>query len=536
MPCSLSLSRARRAGVEAQGEGARAPLERETEPKKSESRCFTFLVVSFSLSSSRHTMQHFAAANTRTQRERRTQPAQQQYDFMDSDSEDDDEAPPRRGAGAGGAGGRLRPVGDAQAAAAGAPRDAAAVVEDIKQAVSRSLRQSSQREWGLVDEVTIEREKKKKKRERGIRSIRPGRLVLTFFSSKPRHTTTKQKQTYDQLLENLLSVGESLKLAGAPHDAVIGAAEKLLAVQRGSLRRSTALLLEAQDYNPSRFVAGNGENEEPAAAAAAGAGGAGDATDFAAKLSADAAGGRSGRRRARAREARSEASGCGDGSDDGSDDSVGGADEAEALCTRARDALADLRQQEDRLNELRGFAPEQQRRRRARGDDDEVMEVRGGDAGGGAGAGRDGTMAGARNARCPLTTKLLAEIDDPVEDAGGFVYERAVIEGYVLSETAKRSFGGGRRGGATAAMPAPGAAASEYRADVVARATSEGVLAPVAGTNHMVSLGTLRPARRLLRELAARRARAAAAGGGGWGGRGEEGAGAGAYADIDISL
>jgi hypothetical protein len=82
-------------------------------------------------------------------------------------------------------------------------------------------------------------------------------------------------------------------------------------------------------------------------------------------------------------------------------------------------------------------------------------------------------------------------------------------------------------------MPAPGAAASEYRADVVARATSEGVLAPVAGTNHMVSLGTLRPARRLLRELAARRARAAAAGGGG---RGEEGAGAGAYADIDISL
>lgn len=481
-------------------------------------------------------MQHLAAAKTRTLRERRTQPAQQQYEFMDSDSEDDDEAPPRRGTGAGGAGGRLRPVGDAQAAAAGAPRDAAAVVEDIKQAVSRSLRQSFQREWGLVDEVTIEREKKKK-REAFVQFDRDVSFSLFFFLTSTHHHQTKNiKQTYDQLLENLLSVGESLKLAGAPHDAVVGAAEKLLAVQRGSLRRSTALLLEAQDYNPSRFVAGDGENEEPAAAAAAAAGGAGDATDFAAKLSADASGARSGRGRAGTRAARGEASGGGDGGGDCGGDRDGGADEAGALGTRARDALADLRQQEDRLNELRGFAPEQQRRRRARGDDDEVMEVRGGDAGGGAGAGGAGTMAGARNARCPLTTKLLAEIDDPVEDAGGFVYERAVIEGYVLSETAKRSFGVGRRGGATAAMPAPGAAASEYRADVVVRATSEGVLAPVAGTNHMVSLGTLRPARRLLRELAARRARAAAAGGGGWGGRGEEGAGAGAYADIDISL
>ena len=63
------------------------------------------------------------------------------------------------------------------------------------------------------------------------------------------------------------------------------------------------------------------------------------------------------------------------------------------------------------------------------------------------------------------------------------------------------------------------------------------MVAPVAGTNHSVSLGTLRPARRLLRELAARRARAAAGGGGVGGGdeAGGGGTGAGADADIEIS-
>lgn len=105
-------------------------------------------------------MHHFAAANTRPVRARRTQPAQR-YDFVDSDSEEeeDDEAPPQRG------GSRLRSAGDrgglgaAATAEAAAPRDAASVVNDIKQAVSLSLKQSSTRERELMDEVTKERER-----------------------------------------------------------------------------------------------------------------------------------------------------------------------------------------------------------------------------------------------------------------------------------------------------------------------------------------------------------------------------------------
>ena len=104
-------------------------------------------------------MHHFAAANTRTVRARRTQPAQR-YHFVDSDSEEEeeeDEAPPQRGA-AGGS--QLRSVGEggglgaAATAEAAAPRDAASVVNDIKQAVSLSLKQSSTRERELMDEVT----------------------------------------------------------------------------------------------------------------------------------------------------------------------------------------------------------------------------------------------------------------------------------------------------------------------------------------------------------------------------------------------
>ena len=103
------------------------------------------------------TMHHFAAPNPRTLRARRAQPASQ-YEFRDSDSEeeeDDDDAPPQR-RGEGAAGGRLRRVGDGGAATnaeAAGPRDAATVVEDIKQAVSMSLRQSSNREMELMDEV-----------------------------------------------------------------------------------------------------------------------------------------------------------------------------------------------------------------------------------------------------------------------------------------------------------------------------------------------------------------------------------------------
>lgn len=349
-------------------------------------------------------------------------------------------------------------------------------------------------------------------------------------------------------------------MAGAPHDAVVGAAEKLLRVQRGTLRRSAALLREARDYDPSRFVDGGGnrngeEDGGPAArgatAAAAGGGGVGSATDFAAKLARRR---RSSSRRSGGGESGGESSGGESENGDGSDGAAADALAVE-LDPRARDALAELRQQEDRLDELRGYAPGERHRRAlgGDGDDDEVMEVRGGDGGGRPGplamvdAGDGGAAAaggvgghhhqntnallgGARNARCPLTSKPLAEIADPVEDARGFVYERAAVERYILTETAKRFFGGGGRGTrAMPVLPPPGSSASAYPADVVQRATDAGVVAPVAGTGHNVSLGALRPARRLLRELAARRARAA-------GGADEmEGGGAGAGADIEIS-
>ena len=101
-----------------------------------------------------------------------------------------------------------------------------------------------------------------------------------------------------------------------------------------------------------------------------------------------------------------------------------------------------------------------------------------------------------------------------------------MIEQYILSETAKRvgRVAGGRR---AAAMPQPGSALSAYPADVVQRARETGVVAPVAGTTHNVSLGALRPARRLLRELAARRRVAATAAAGGAGGVGGGGGGGG---------
>ena len=129
-------------------------------------------------------MHHLAPGNTRDLRERHARPAAQQYDFMDeSDSEDDDNARPQRG---GAGGGRLRGVGVGGAANTAAPRDAATVVQDIRQAVSGSLRQSSNREWGLMEEVNNkEREREEREREReeaGMRSIRWGRL--NFFLSQ----------------------------------------------------------------------------------------------------------------------------------------------------------------------------------------------------------------------------------------------------------------------------------------------------------------------------------------------------------------
>ena len=332
---------------------------------------------------------------------------------------------------------------------------------------------------------------------------------------------------------------------------VVDAAEKLLAVQRGSVARFTALQVEAEKYDPSRFV-GGGEaagaaGAGAAAAAPAAAGGAGDATDFKAKL-AGGAGGKSGRRG----EAKNE---DGDDSEASRGGDSGGAAAEALMCYAARTSLAEIREQENRLNELRGFAAEEQQRRRGGGDDDdEVMEVRGdaAAAGGGGGArpaataggtvavGRPGgggghqqaLLGGARNARCPLTSKPLAQITDPVEDASGFVYELAAIESYILSETGRRV--GGRRAGA---IPPPGSAVSEYPADVVERATTSGVVAPFAGTSHNVSLGSLEPARRLLWELAAasgrRRARVGGSGVGGGGG-GETGGGTGAGADVDV--
>ena len=205
-----------------------------------------------------------------------------------------------------------------------------------------------------------------------------GSAQLFSFST----ITKKQnkKQTYDQLLDALLTAGEALKYAGAPHEAVLGATEKLLAVERGALGRSMALLLEARSYDPSRFVEGNGNGGNGESAAAA-AGGAADATDFAARLAGAAAGRRS--RAARAargseeeeeEEDSEEASGSGSGGGSGDDNAAATLLAAAGLDDqRTRDALAELRQQEDRLHELRGFAPE----RRRRGGDDEVMEVAG---------------------------------------------------------------------------------------------------------------------------------------------------------------
>lgn len=127
-------------------------------------------------------MHHFAGANTRTMRAKRTQPVQR-YDFDVSDSEEEDDdreaLPPQRG----GSASRLRSVGGAAAnEALAAPRDAASVVSDIKQAVSLSLRQSSAREMERMDEVTKEKDGRRdgEGREAFVSSI--DRFFSLFFS------------------------------------------------------------------------------------------------------------------------------------------------------------------------------------------------------------------------------------------------------------------------------------------------------------------------------------------------------------------
>lgn len=76
-------------------------------------------------------------------------------------------------------------------------------------------------------------------------------------------------------------------------------------------------------------------------------------------------------------------------------------------------------------------------------DADLVMEDDGGD--------------GPRNAKCPLTMKPVEEMEDPVEDARGFVYEREAIVQYI--------------------------------------GKSKSTACPVAGTNHKVTVSELKPSR-----------------------------------------
>ncbi|GMH42727.1 hypothetical protein BSKO_10646 [Bryopsis sp. KO-2023] len=87
----------------------------------------------------------------------------------------------------------------------------------------------------------------------------------------------------------------------------------------------------------------------------------------------------------------------------------------------------------------------------------------------------DDTSGLAPNDTCPLTLKPILEIDDPVEDAKGIVYERRMIEESLHKEP------------------------------------SNAHVCPMAGTNHIVRLRDLVPARRVMRERKRRFAQASGA-------------------------
>jgi hypothetical protein len=96
-----------------------------------------------------------------------------------------------------------------------------------------------------------------------------------------------------------------------------------------------------------------------------------------------------------------------------------------------------------------------------------------------------GAGGGARNARCPITSRPITELEDPVADALGFVYERAAVEDYIARRLAAPPRAPGRARGPAGTVPCP-----------------------VANTMHAVSAAELKSARALV--AAARRAAAGA--------------------------
>jgi hypothetical protein len=92
----------------------------------------------------------------------------------------------------------------------------------------------------------------------------------------------------------------------------------------------------------------------------------------------------------------------------------------------------------------------------ALGDDEDLMVV---------GGGANGFL---RNAKCPLSLKNLEDLNEPLEDSKGYVYEAAAIIDYIGRKTS--------------------------------------VQCPVAGTTHTVKRAELKPSRHVMRLKARREA------------------------------
>ena len=76
-------------------------------------------------------------------------------------------------------------------------------------------------------------------------------------------------------------------------------------------------------------------------------------------------------------------------------------------------------------------------------------------------------QAGIRNQRCPISGKDIGDLDDPVRDSKGYIYERIAIEGYL----------------------------SQGRGRHISKRC------PVAGANHMVAVADLQSAQMQVRAV-----------------------------------
>jgi hypothetical protein len=128
------------------------------------------------------------------------------------------------------------------------------------------------------------------------------------------------------------------------------------------------------------------------------------------------------------------------------------------LATMARDTDGVLKEFDAAVKEQRAKA------NRGDDDDDDLIITQAGNAGG-------FLLGGVSfpNEKCPMSGKRLEEVDEPVVDEKGYVYERAAIEAHV----AKYGKPEGGRGGTG----------------------EKAVECPVAGTSHFVKVSKLKPSR-----------------------------------------